>query len=71
MAKLQSQQQLEDLAYAIDAFAEWQQSRYGRDVATHHAVAKQLWDEVAEHVRDAIGKKPVCPDDDAQRHDRR
>ena len=45
-----------DLAHAIQAFAEWQTPGYNVDSRTHAIVARQLWSEVSEHVRDIIGK---------------
>lgn len=46
------------LAHAIQAFAEWQTPGYEVGSRTHAVVARQLWSEVSEHVRDIIGREP-------------
>lgn len=47
-----------DLASAIQAFADWQTPGYEVDSRTHAVVARHLWYEVSEHVRDIIGQSP-------------
>ena len=51
-----------DLAQAIYAFADWQQTGYATMNEKARAVIdRNLWLEVAERVRDVIGKEPPTP----------
>jgi hypothetical protein len=52
-----------DLAEAVVAFAEWQQTGYiaGRSRDSSDAISRQLWWVIQENVRSITGKEAIYP----------
>jgi len=61
---------MEDLARAVYAFADWQFGGYeDRDETTRVVVGRQLWSEVSDRVREITGSPPQAPAFGASKHD--
>jgi hypothetical protein len=59
-----------NLAFAINAFAEWQYGGYGeRDPNTLRVVGQQLWSEVSDSVYSINGNRPPSPSFGAEEHE--